>query len=72
MKSFYKAGDIVKLRNIIFRKLPDDSERRVKPPKTDDIIRGIYSSMQSFPTKYPPIFAATDLNNIVTGRPVHV
>lgn len=64
VKSFYKAGDIVKSRDLLFRKLPDNSERRVKHRKTDDILRGIYDLMQSLPTEDPPVFAAVDLNNI--------
>ena len=64
VETFYKAADVVKSRDLLFRKVPDNSERRVKHRKTDAILRGIYDIMQGFPTEDPPVFVALDLNNI--------
>ena len=64
VKSYYKAADVVKSRDLLFSKLPDSSERRVKHRKTDEILRGIYDLMQALPTENPTVFVALDLNNI--------
>lgn len=64
VKSFYKSADICKARDLLFQKIPDDSARRVKHRKTEDIIRSVYELMQALPTEDPPVFATTDLNNI--------
>ena len=64
VKSYYKAADVVKSRDLLFSKLPDSSERRVKHRKTDEILRGIYDLMQALPTEIPTVFVALDLNNI--------
>ena len=64
VKTFYKAPDIAKSRNLLFRRIPDSSERRVKHRKAEDILRGIYELFQGLPTEDPPVFVATDLNNI--------
>ena len=37
LKSFYKSDDIAKSRDLLFSKLPDNSTRRVKHQKPEDI-----------------------------------
>ena len=64
LKTFYKPDDIAKSRDLLFRKLPDSTTRRVKHRKTEDILKGMYELMQSVPTEDPPSFVAVDLNNI--------
>ena len=63
-KTFYKPDDIAKSRDLLFRKLPNSTTRRVKHRKTDYILKGMYELMQSVPTEDPPSFVAVDLNNI--------
>ena len=64
VKSFYKACDIVKSRDLLFRRLPDSPERRVKHRKVEDILRRVYDIFQGLPTEDPPVFVALDLNKI--------
>ena len=62
LKTFYKADDIVKARDLLFRKLPDSNFRKIKHRKTEGILKGMYDLMQSIPTEDPPLFVAPDLN----------
>ena len=64
LKSFYKSDDIAKSRDLLFSKVPDNSSRRVKHRKPEDILKGLYDLMQGIPTEDPPVFVAPDLNNI--------
>ena len=64
LKTFYKDDVNVKARDLLFRKLPDTSFRKIKHRKTEDILKGMYDLMQSIPTEDPPVFVAPDLNNI--------
>ena len=62
LKAFYMAHDIVKARDLLFRKLPGSNFRNIKHRKTEGILKGMYDLMQSIPTEDPPLFVAPDLN----------
>ena len=64
LKSFYKSEEIAKSRDLFFSKVPDNSSRRVKHRKPEDVLKGLYELMQGIPTEDPPVFVAPDLNNI--------
>ena len=66
MKTFYNHADIVKSRDLLFARVPENENdsRRVKHRKTEEILRGMYDIMQAVPTENPPSFLALGLNNI--------
>ena len=64
VKSFYKHTDVVKARDLFFRRVPDSAERRIKHRKAEDILKGLYDLMQGFPSEDHPVFVAVDLNNL--------
>ena len=66
MKTFYNHSDIVKSRDLLFSRVPENENdsRRVKHRKAEEILRGMYDIMQAIPTENPPSFLALDLNNI--------
>ena len=55
VKSFYKVCDITKAGDTFDRRVPDDTGRRVKRRKTEDMLKQIYELMQSIPTEDPPV-----------------
>ena len=53
-----------KIKGPANRKLPDSSERKMNHCKTDENLCGLYKVLQGIPTEDPPVFLATDSNNI--------
>ena len=64
VKSFYKVCDITKARDTFDRRVPDDTGRRIKRRKAEDMLKQLYELMQGIPTEDPPVFVAIDLNNL--------
>ena len=46
IKSFDKHTDVVKARDLLYRRVSDSAERRIKHRKAEEIFKGLYDLMQ--------------------------
>ena len=65
IREFYEPSVIVQSRDKLFAHIPEpDGTRRVKHRKSEEILRSMYDLLQQIPSENPPVFAATNLNNL--------
>ena len=64
--NFYPKSEIRASRDQLFNTVPalEDAPRRVKHQESDKMFSSIYVIMQELPSDKPPVFAATNVNNI--------
>ena len=65
IREFYEPSVIVQSRDKLFAHIPEaDGIRRVKHRKSKEILRSMHDLLQQVPSENPPVFAATNLNNL--------
>ena len=65
IREFYSEKVIMQSRDKLFAHIPEtDGARRVRHRKSDETLKSMYDLLQQVPVENPPIFAATNLNNL--------